>query len=43
MNGLMGWTSQERLTAYAGMLDWEPMDLDEKKEKEKTLDDLNQE
>eukprot|EP00903_Cladosiphon_okamuranus_P013806 g12849.t1 len=41
--GLSKLDPRERLTAYAGMLDWEPMDLDEKKEKEKTLDDLNQE
>ena len=34
---------QERLTAYAGMLDWEPLDLDEEEPKEKTLDDLNEE
>eukprot|EP00752_Nemacystus_decipiens_P001587 g1548.t1 len=41
--GLSELDPRERLMAYAGMLDWEPMDLDEKKEKEKTLDDLNQE
>lgn len=35
--------TQERLTAYAGMLDWEPMDLDEEEEKEKTYEDLNKE
>lgn len=34
---------QERLTAYAGMLDWDPLDLDEEEPKEKTLDDLNEE
>lgn len=34
---------QERLTAYAGMLDWEPIDLDEEEPKEKSLDDLNEE
>lgn len=34
---------QERLAAYAGMLDWEPLDLNKEEEKEKTYDDLSQE
>ncbi|CAM9294060.1 unnamed protein product [Pylaiella littoralis] len=34
---------RERLAAYAGMLDWEPLDLNKEEEKEKTYDDLNQE
>ncbi|CAN0459596.1 unnamed protein product, partial [Ectocarpus sp. 12 AP-2014] len=41
--GLSKLDPRERLTAYAGMLDWEPMDLDEEEEKEKTYEDLNQE
>ncbi|CAM9965493.1 unnamed protein product, partial [Ectocarpus sp. 6 AP-2014] len=41
--GLSKLDPRERLTAYAGMLDWEPMDLDEEEEKEKTYEDLNKE
>ncbi|CAN0129244.1 unnamed protein product, partial [Scytosiphon promiscuus] len=41
--GLSNLDPRDRLTAYAGMLDWEPLDLDEQEEKEKTFEDLNQE